>query len=131
MNDTKCHCGCGLDITNQMRIILQNLESAMQKEITSNYQLNVTCGARCAKHNAEVGGVPNSAHIAGEAGDIGLATSHERFLFLKIIFSIGISRIEDRLLNHSYIHIDRATGVVPIPTDTLKEYPQEVFIVLP
>ena len=33
-------------------------------------KFTVTCGYRCPKHNAEVGGVPNSQHTLGTACDI-------------------------------------------------------------
>ena len=32
--------------------------------------LNLSCAYRCPVHNAEVGGVPNSQHVLGNAADI-------------------------------------------------------------
>ena len=119
---TTCRCGCGSDLTPDMKWVLNGLEKDMQADLGAEYQLNLTCGARCAKHNAEIGGVPNSAHILGRAADVGLTTSQERFSFLKNVLAKNIRRIEDRLLNHSYCHID--IGQAP-------DYPQNVFIALP
>lgn len=34
------------------------------------YPINITCGYRSPEHNAEIGGVPNSAHTKGLAVDL-------------------------------------------------------------
>lgn len=130
MNDTKCRCGCGLDITPAMRWVLESIERDMVIAFSGKYELILSCGARCEKHNAEVGGVINSAHCLGLAADVGLSSSQEIFYFLRSCFGKSIKRIEDRLLNRHYLHIDIATGAVPHPSEDLKEYPQNVFIVL-
>lgn len=61
-----CHCcGKGADKINDRLITL--LEQLRDKV---NAPIHVNCGYRCPKHNAEVGGVPNSAHTLGVAADI-------------------------------------------------------------
>ena len=66
-----CKCGCGLDqidpeLVRQTQIFRNLLWIATGKEIS----ITVTCGCRCEKHNAEVGGTPHSFHMAGMAVDI-------------------------------------------------------------
>ena len=129
---TTCQCGCGLDLQQSMKWVLSSIEREMKKKFGDRYELELTCGARCEQHNKEKGGALNSAHLLGLAGDVGLITSQERNEFMKITYTVvPIKRREDRLLNHSYVHIDIATGSVPHPTPELSEYPQDVFIVLP
>jgi hypothetical protein len=115
-----------------MKWVLSSFERELKTIFGNSYEMNLTCGARCEKHNAEVGGAPNSAHTIGLAADIGLADSRDRDAFMKVSYTIvKIRRREDRLLNHGYVHIDIATGAVPRPTYPGEEYQQDVYIVLP
>ena len=59
-----CHC-CGQGSVDPRLIEL--LEELRSK---ANAPVHVNCGYRCTKHNAEVGGVPNSQHVLGTAADI-------------------------------------------------------------
>ncbi len=74
-------------------------------------------GWRCQKHNIEVGGEPNSAHLYGLAADIRAETSRMRFDILINAFSVGISRIG---FGRNFIHLD--IGNVKNPN----EYPANV-----
>lgn len=68
--EMKCKCGgkyCNgypADISTKLMNILESLRSYYGKPIT------ITSGLRCATHNANVGGVSNSAHKYGKAADI-------------------------------------------------------------
>ena len=59
-----CHC-CGNGTVDPKLIAL--LERLRAK---AGVPVHVNCGYRCPKHNAEVGGVPNSQHVEGTAADI-------------------------------------------------------------
>lgn len=59
-----CHC-CGRGSVDDKLIEL--LEKLRAK---AGAPVHVNCGYRCPKHNAEVGGVPNSQHVEGTAADI-------------------------------------------------------------
>ena len=60
-----CKCGCGFDlISHELVETLQELRDAIKKPII------IVSGCRCPDHNAEVGGVSNSAHLVGQAADI-------------------------------------------------------------
>ena len=125
---TLCQCGCGLDTKESHKQIVSAIEGDMKQDLGAGYQLTWTCGARCPTHNVKMGGAPNSAHIIGMASDIALITSQERFSFIKSCIKRGIRRLEDRMLNHSYMHCDTAEG--PLPNNPDAKYPQDVFIVL-
>ncbi len=66
----KCQCGgryCNgypANVSSKLIDILEALRSYYGKPIT------ITSGLRCARHNANVGGVSNSAHKYGRAADI-------------------------------------------------------------
>ena len=59
-----CHC-CGRGTVAPRLIEL--LERLRAK---AGVPIHVNCGYRCPKHNAEVGGVPNSQHVEGTAADV-------------------------------------------------------------
>ena len=59
-----CHC-CGRGSVDKRLIEL--LEELRAK---AGSPIHINCGYRCPKHNAEVGGVPNSQHALGTAADI-------------------------------------------------------------
>lgn len=46
------------------------LEKLDQLRESVGEPLSVSCMYRCPKHNAEVGGVPNSQHVDGTAADV-------------------------------------------------------------
>lgn len=63
----KCRCCGQLGELNNIRLLIDALEYLrMQVERV----VNVNCGYRCPKHNAEVGGEKNSYHVQGIAADI-------------------------------------------------------------
>jgi len=67
----------------------------------------ITSGYRCEKHNAEVGGKPDSAHTKGLAVDIAIGNSYDRMMILRPLFDsyewrrIGIGK--------DFVHIDLDT----------------------
>lgn len=62
--EVTCRCKCGLMPTEEAMIQIQTLRNLC------GFSLPVTSGARCAKHNASVGGAKNSYHVKGMAFDI-------------------------------------------------------------
>lgn len=60
-----CRCKCGFDdIAQALADTVQAIRDAAGVPVIIN------CGCRCRKHNARVGGVPNSSHMEGLAADI-------------------------------------------------------------
>jgi len=65
--------------------------------------LKITSGYRCKKHNREVGGVPDSAHLKGLAADIYVPNSNFRFFLVHFAIIVGFQRIG---IAKNYIHLD-------------------------
>ena len=60
-----CKCGCGHNVVTQRLVdTLQEIRDYTGKPVI------IVSGCRCETHNRKVGGVPESAHIIGEAADI-------------------------------------------------------------
>lgn len=63
--ETTCHCGCGGNDINP--VLLELLDSVRE---AYGGPLTLNCAYRCPAHNEEVGGVPNSQHVLGNAADV-------------------------------------------------------------
>lgn len=59
-------------------------------------------GYRCKTYNARIGGAEDSYHLQGRAADILAASDHDRYLLLRIAFSLfgGVG------VNNGTIHLD-------------------------
>lgn len=65
LQEFECHCGCGKnEITQPVIELCQKIRDKLKEAI------HINSGYRCPKHNAEVGGVPNSFHAQGLAADL-------------------------------------------------------------
>lgn len=107
-----CPC-CGLNKMDEDMIDI--LDKARDKV---GFPMVITSGTRCAKHNKEKGGAPNSAHLPGpddksHAADTAIQNDHQRFLLVKAFIELGIVRVEDA---PTWVHADNA-----------KNLPQEVL----
>jgi len=69
----------------------------------SGISIQITSGYRCAAHNAEVGGKPSSAHLAGEAADFWVSGDKDRFKFLEAVFTYGPVRVG---IGKDFLHVD-------------------------
>lgn len=104
-----CQCGCGYDTPNPELIrMLQVARDLYGKPI------RITSGCRCIKHNRNVGGASNSAHLAGKAVDIATPTGKDRYLIIKSLMAAGFKRIGINF-KKSFIHAD-IDGTKPHPT---------------
>jgi zinc D-Ala-D-Ala carboxypeptidase len=63
----------------------------------------VKSGYRCKKHNDEVGGVPESAHVDGVAADIGCSFAGDRMKLVTLAIANGITRIG---IAKTFVHLD-------------------------
>lgn len=79
---------------------LNRLDSARELAGTP---FNITSGWRCPKHNAEVGGKPESAHTTGEAADIAATGAREKFKIVNGLLQAGFTRIG---IGKGFIHAD-------------------------
>lgn len=98
-----CSCGCGLKPTKSALWFLESLDR--QFTAATGKELYVTSGARCFKHNADVGGVPNSAHVKGLAFDVHFDNSSECYIIVQHLFKMGITRIGINFAK-SFVHFD-------------------------
>ena len=92
-----CKCGCGFDSIDPT---LVNMLQDSRNATALTYVL--ASGCRCKKHNKEVGGKPNSAHLRGNAVDIKCITSQMRYRMVQDLIR-RFRRIEIR---DSWIHMD-------------------------
>lgn len=72
--------------------------------------ININCAYRCPSHNAEVGGVPNSQHVTGQAADID-ASSIGVELLAEIAEQFGADGV-GRYYDAQFVHVDVRAGKV-------------------
>lgn len=74
------------------------------------FPLHVNSGYRCKKHNHDIGGVPDSAHLAGLAADLAVHNGDERLRLVMAALKHGIRRIG---VARSFIHLDIDASKAP------------------
>lgn len=93
----KCPC-CG---KNEISTQFVNLLDKARKMAGTPFIIN--SGYRCHKHNKEIDGKPDSAHLKGLAADIQAKGSLHRFLIVKALIDVGFQRIG---IYPTFIHAD-------------------------
>lgn len=73
-NEFRCPC-CGQPDATGLPQVRANIEALVENVLDPvrerlGMPIRVNSGYRCPKHNAEVGGVPRSQHMVGEAADV-------------------------------------------------------------
>ena len=100
-----CKCRCGFDqidprVVDMCQVIRDKLESPVR--------INSAC--RCAKHNAQVGGVKGSYHTKGLAADLSCEVGSQRLqAVIKALFEAGkLPRLAycKRYIAKNFVHID-------------------------
>ena len=101
----QCHC-CGKLPEAGMDQNLIDVLNAIP-ELTGD---DINCGYRCPKHNAEVGGVPNSQHVDGTAADVDAAKWGVEKLALEFeaLRADGVGRYPGDMGN--FCHVDVRDG---------------------
>ena len=97
LDEFKCPC-CGEVHMNEM--FLDRLDAARK---LAGVPFVITSGYRCPKHNKEVGGVPDSAHVKGFAADIKCTNSRNRFLIIDALIKTRFNRLG---IGKDFIHVD-------------------------
>lgn len=98
-----CECGCGLDVVPALKAFAENLRSAF------GWPLTISSGARCPVVNREVGGVPDSCHLSGEAFDAYFGGHMNADLLVRmadfaVSQNIGVIRYPNQLFCHFQIY---------------------------
>lgn len=89
------------DSWQQMNLqFVERLDNARE---AANVPFEISSGYRTEEHNAQVGGVPDSAHRKGLAVDIEVPRSRDRFYILHALLDEGFHRIG---IGPDFIHVD-------------------------
>lgn len=103
-DDLTCHCGCGNLIINPL--LVQMLDSMSDN---AGQKLELNCAYRCPTHNSEVGGVPNSQHVLGNAADIAVPDNWDVDRLANLAIETGFDGI-GRYYNSDFVHVDVRDG---------------------
>ena len=85
--ETSCRCGCGYDIQDRTRAMLNKTREAC------GFPLIVNSGARCESWNLKQGGAKQSDHLKGLACDIQFKTNEQLFQIIKYAIQSGFNRL--------------------------------------
>ena len=96
--ELRCKCGCGL---NRMEPEFLSLLDSVRAKYGK--PLGLTSAMRCEKHNKNVGGAKNSAHLFGRAADISIQGGRMRRSVARTADELCIVRIG---LANTFVHID-------------------------
>lgn len=94
-----CLCCKEEGIKDELIFHLQLVHNMLPK----NSVMIITSGYRCVEYNAEVGGIPDSAHIKGLAADIKCEDATYKFYLIKALIKVGFERIGEY---HDFLHVD-------------------------
>jgi len=94
--ETSCRCGCGFDIQDKTRQMINKTREAC------GFPLIVTSGARCENYNIKVGGAKASDHLKGLAADIQYKNNNQLFLIIKYSIQSGFTRI---FIYKNFVHL--------------------------
>lgn len=97
IEEFKCPCCGGLIIDEHLVDLLD------QAREIAGVPFVITSGYRCNKHNEEIGGKPNSAHLKGQAADIAVPSSQHCYAILRALLEVGFMRIG---IAKDFIHVD-------------------------
>jgi len=98
-----CPCCQEEGITDELVIHLQLVHDILP----IHRIMIITSGFRCEKHNKEIGGVENSAHLKGIAADVRYDDSSHKFMLIEAFLKVGFKRIG---IYDSFIHVDLDTS---------------------
>ena len=97
IHEFACGCGCGFNAPDPE--LLHRLELARKD---AGIPFFITSGCRCEKHNKDVGGAINSAHVTGCAVDIQSHHGTHRYVLVR-----SLMRFFTRIgIGKNFIHVD-------------------------
>ena len=117
-HEMACKCCGALDMNDHFMGMLDNLREEVCMPVIIN------SGYRCPKHNAEIGGSKNSAHLEGKAADIRVGGHHAATL-LYHAFNLGFKGYgikQNGPFERRFIHLDTASDEPGRPRDWVWSY---------
>jgi len=99
-SEFRCGCGCGLDLSSMSQAFITRLDLARD---ISKVPYTLTSSIRCNAYNEKIGGLDNSAHLTGNAGDIEVTSSEMRYRIIEGLIKAGFKRIG---VYKDFIHVD-------------------------
>lgn len=102
--EMSCRCCQTLPEQGISTTLLEGLEQLRER---IGKPIHISCAYRCPKHNAEVGGVPNSQHVDGTAADIyvdGMGVYELANICKEIFDGIG------EYYQQEFVHVDMRDG---------------------
>ena len=103
MSEFACRDGCPMPASareNIEALVEAVLDPAREKFGKPIY---VNSGYRCPRHNAAVGGVPNSQHMRGEAADVSAGSAQASREVGKIIEQLG--KFDQLIYYPTFVHV--------------------------
>ena len=105
-----CCDACTLGYSNMNESLLDRLDHA---RAASNVPYILTSTIRCKRHNVNIGGRVNSAHLTGNAVDISAIRSNAKHAIVRGLIEVGFNRIG---IYETFIHADndktKTAGVI-------------------
>jgi len=112
-HEMACECGCGFNTVDiELVWVLQALCDYLWDDTGFKPILIITGPNRCVKHNADVGGAPDSQHIYGRAADFKIKINGE-YLDPKKIYNYLNARYPEIYgigLYSNRVHLDTRTN---------------------
>lgn len=98
-HEALCKCGCGFFYKDA--VLLQGLEK--MRQLLGNQPMHINSWCRCEPYNTLIGGNKNSEHMDGQAADIRVSNSNNRFLTVIAAWMAGFRRIG---VAETFVHVD-------------------------
>ena len=96
-----CRCGCGLSIEDMDRTFMTRIDVARQ---IANIPFIIISGIRCPAHNNNVSTTGfDGPHTTGQALDIFVRNSNERYIIRRVLIMLGFNRFGTA---ESFLHVD-------------------------
>lgn len=108
-DELKCHSGINCPHCGGQNRCTVRLLTALEalRRVAGNVPIRVNSAYRCAAHNAEIGGVPDSEHVLGNAADIVIEgmTAAQMYRKARLVTAFRAGGIGVAILQ-GYIHVD-------------------------
>lgn len=103
MSEFACRDGCLMPASAR-----ENIEALVEAVLDPAREkfgkpITVNSGYRCPRHNAAVGGVPNSQHMRGEAADVSAGSAQASREVGKIIEQLG--KFDQLIYYPTFVHV--------------------------